>query len=826
VPWMFVASCWRARWRSLVVIAVMVGLTGGFGMAALAGARRSASSPERFHDASYSRDLWVTGADDDQGPIERLLDGPLVEDHLDLVWVFAEPDPKPRNEAFFFAPAGPAGGTGDAGRNSLGIDDGILLDGRRADPADPDELVVSEVMARQYGLAPGDTLRLNTLSPAQVTAFEQGVQPTSFDGPRLALRVVGVVRTGFDIAARPDEALDFVLSPAFLDRYGDAVGLGAPSHKVRLAEVPHALGRFTDAVERAYADADGASRPGLDVTAGERVQSDAIAVITAGLVVLALVVVVAGTVWIAAAISRQQRVLAGDLEVLRALGSTHTERLAVAIATVIPGPLAGIALAPLVAVSLSPLFPVGLARRFEPDPGVHADLLVLAAGALVLLAVVAAVAVSSGANVVDRPQRALRTPAAAGLDTGQARVPLLADRVGRWLGPAPASGVRFALAAPRSLSVPVRPALVGAITGVLGLVAVAVVGTNLDRFVETPARWGTTWDVAVEAGPLDREVVLDDGAIEAAAVGRFDEQVSVDGHRMLGSTLDPVKGDLGPTVIDGRAPRGDDEVAVGRATLDELDAAIGSRVDVASRSSRTSQRTTFRIVGVVLFPTIDYSFPLADGAAFTQAGGERLGLGDPAREDAGFERLLVRWAPGVDHDAALQHLTGEVTEAFEAAGVDSDSVLASAPAFPTAPPEVNGLRDVRLFPALAAAALVVLGVISTGHALSVTVRRRRAELGVLSALGFTPRQRRLVITTQATTVACVALAVGVPLGAVAGRLVWAAIAESMGVAEDVAFPLGLLAVGLPAVLLVLNLIGALPARAAARLRVAEALRSE
>jgi hypothetical protein len=83
-----------------------------------------------------------------------------------------------------------------------------------------------------------------------------------------------------------------------------------------------------------------------------------------------------------------------------------------------------------------------------------------------------------------------------------------------------------------------------------------------------------------------------------------------------------------------------------------------------------------------------------------------------------------------------------------------------------------------------------------------------------------------VITTQATTVACVALVVGVPLGAVAGRLVWSAIADSMGVADDVAFPVGLLLLGVPAVLLVLNAIGALPARAAARLAVAEALRSE
>jgi putative ABC transport system permease protein len=365
--------------------------------------------------------------------------------------------------------------------------------------------------------------------------------------------------------------------------------------------------------------------------------------------------------------------------------------------------------------------------------------------------------------------------------------------------------------------------LLGAMTGVLGLAGVAVVGANLDRLVDTPARWGTDWDVAVSlvdspppgTEPVDREMVIDDRDVAAAAMARFDEQVTIAGHDSLAVTFDQVKGDLGPTVIDGRAPRGDDEVAVGRETLDQLGVPLGARVEITSRSDAREQ---FHIVGVVLFPTVNVSFPLAKGAAFTQEGGDRLQLGDPDRDDAGFQRMLIRWAPGTGHGAALERLVS-------AAGgpPEGEEPLVDRP---VAPPEVNGLRDVKLFPAAAAAALVVLGVISTSHALIVTVRRRRAELGVLSALGFTPRQRWLVIASQATTVGCVALVIGVPLGAVAGRLAWTAIADSMGVAADVAFPLGLLAVGVPAVLVVLNLIGAVPARAAARLRAAEALRSE
>ena len=783
VPWLFVTNCWRAHRASLVMLALLVGLTGGVAMAAIAGARRSASSPSRFHDVARSRDVFV-GAEERPELLDEVLEGPLVEDHLDLVFVFAfagEDD-----GVSFFAPTDPGGAD---------VERGVLVDGRRPDPADPDEIAVSETTARQYDLEPGDTFDLITLTPEQAVAVFEGVEPTSADGPELAMRVTGVVRTEFDLAAGIAEPSGVVFSPAFLDRYGDTVGLGTTSHMVRLVETPDAVGRFTDQLEEVYA---GGQQPGLDVNQGAKLVVAAIDVITAALVALSLVVAVPGLAWAAVIAARQQRLSAGDLDVLRALGSTRSERQALAFGAVAPALVAGAVLAPAVAIALSPLFPVGLARRFDPDPGLHADVAVLVAGSLVLLLVLGVAAAVSGRRVVDR------APAAP----VPSRVPRLLDRVAGRLAPTPATGVRFALSTPRSVSTPVRPALLGACLGVVGLVAVAVGGSSLDRLVDTPARWGAPWDVAVDAEGLDRErEVLDNPDIGAAVVGRFDEQVIVEGHEALAVTVDPVKGELTQTVVHGREPRGDDEVAVGPETLDELGVPIGAAVDISSRSA-TSRR--FRIVGTVLYPTVDMSFPLAAGASFTLAGGDRLKLGDPARDDVGFERLLIRWAPDVDGQDALARL-GE-----RGANV----------ARPVSPPEVNGLRDVRLFPAVAAAGLVLLGVVSTSHALAVTVRRRRVELGVLSALGFTPRQRRLVIAVQATAIATVAVIVGVPLGIVAGRLVWSTIAGSMGVATDAALPVALLAAGAGAVVVILNLIGAVPARSAARLPVAATLRSE
>jgi len=82
------------------------------------------------------------------------------------------------------------------------------------------------------------------------------------------------------------------------------------------------------------------------------------------------------------------------------------------------------------------------------------------------------------------------------------------------------------------------------------------------------------------------------------------------------------------------------------------------------------------------------------------------------------------------------------------------------------------------------------------------------------------------VTWQATTFVVVAVAIGVPLGAAAGRLAWSAFADHLGAAaEPVTWPLAFLAI-LPAALVVSNIIAAVPAVIAGRMRPALALRTE
>ena len=464
---------------------------------------------------------------------------------------------------------------------------------------------------------------------------------------------------------------------------------------------------------------------------------------TVAVLALGLVVALAGGAWIATATIRQQRLLTPEMDVFRALGLTPSERAGLLVGAVAPGLIAGTVLAPVVAIALSPLFPVGLARRYEPDVGVHADVPVLLLGLLTVVLLLATITLVGAWRLVGRHDRPPRS-----------RPP----RLDRLIGASSAGagdGRAVRAAPPGTIAAPVRPAVAGASLAVIGIAAVAIVGASLDRFVDDPARWGTTWDLALitDDPSVDPTPLLDDPGLAAVAFGRFDEQVTIDDVETLAMTIEPSRGDIGFAVVEGRAPQAPDEVVVGRTTLDRLDADVGSSVQISSRSVAAAP---FRIVGVAVFPTLQFSSPLDDGAGFDARAGQALGLGDETRDDAGSPAVLVRFAPDADQTASLARFT--------------DAGLQVVP--PTAPPEVNGLDDVKWFPTIGASLLVVLGGIATSQAIAVTTRRRRREIGVLSVLGFTPGQRRGLVAAQATSIAVVALASASRWASPWARLVW------------------------------------------------------
>jgi len=96
----------------------------------------------------------------------------------------------------------------------------------------------------------------------------------------------------------------------------------------------------------------------------------------------------------------------------------------------------------------------------------------------------------------------------------------------------------------------------------------------------------------------------------------------------------------------------------------------------------------------------------------------------------------------------------------------------------------------------------------------------------MRSIGFTRRQSRIAIAWQATLIAAIGLLVGVPLGIATGRFVWRWLAHNLPIVYVP--PLAAIAAILivPAAILLANLLAAWPARSAARIRPAEALRTE
>ena len=212
------------------------------------------------------------------------------------------------------------------------------------------------------------------------------------------------------------------------------------------------------------------------------------------------------------------------------------------------------------------------------------------------------------------------------------------------------------------------------------------------------------------------------------------------------------------------------------------------------------------VVGVSVLPGGDHDFPggLGEGGVMTLDG--LRGLGDAPRHV-----YLARSAPGVDPE--------QLVEDYQAQG----------PGFygPRPGPAIDNLYEAStVIPALAMS-IAVLGFVALGHALVVTVRRRRHDIALLGSLGLRPRQLTAIVLVQAAVIGVLALVVGIPVGLVVAGPAWAAATRELGVADDLAGPQVTDMATLAMVVILITLaLAAWPAWSASRTRVATALRAE
>ena len=103
-----------------------------------------------------------------------------------------------------------------------------------------------------------------------------------------------------------------------------------------------------------------------------------------------------------------------DNPALAALGMTRGQLMAAGLIEVGAAAAAGAVAAAGVAVAASPLMPIGAARLAEPDPGVSADAIVLAAGGAAIVVLLVARSAWPAWRLASTGARGSGTPVASG----------------------------------------------------------------------------------------------------------------------------------------------------------------------------------------------------------------------------------------------------------------------------------------------------------------------------------------------------------------------------------------------------------------------------
>ena len=526
--------------------------------------------------------------------------------------------------------------------------------------------------------------------------------------------------------------------------------------------------------------------------------NDALDVQALALLLFAGVAGAAGLVAIATALTRALGTSGADAPVLSALGLTRKQRT-VALATVAwPAILGGVVVGLVAAAAASPLLPIGLAGRAEPDPGLAFDAVALPLGALALALVLAGLAAKAAWQ-------------ASRSTLGERRVTASQDPtvLSRWIsrtgiGAVGATGLRLAFErGSRTTPAPTRATLAAAVLAAAAVATVLVFGASLANLVAKPELSGFPWDAAASAGESVEDVsetvsaLVADPVVEAVTVAHLTDTVLAGQRTQLLATR-AAKGGNGLTVLAGRAPSAPDEVALGPATLERLHRRLADRLELATEDGGTRQ---YRIVGTAAFPITNYTdydngvWLLHEGLSGLQARGNAV--------------VLIRLFPGADD-------TGKRSE-LEQLGFDFENT--------GGPAKVANLAEVEDFPRALAAFLALLGLVTVGHALASSPRRRRRDFALLRTLGFLRRQVGATLAVQATAVTAVGLVVGLPVGIAAGRHVWVLVASGLSVLPRPLVPASVLFVALAAIV-VANLMALLPARRAAAIRPAEVLRAE
>lgn len=797
---MIVRSLLRRRWRSYLAIAVLVGIGTSVALAAGAGSRRTLSAYDRYMRWARVSDLSVDVGNYNPEIVAATARLPQVVDSATYVQINAGPiTPQGEFDENIFAAQ-----TGSLDGRYLSQDRAAVVEGRLPNPDRPDEVLVNEYYRRAYGARVGDVLRWAVAAKDDPVTEDSGFN----DGPtgRVDLRVVGIGLLPAEVAQDDiDQYPSVVFTPAFTRAHMDSVNWYWQGLRLRngAADVP-AVKRAISAIAQAYDGFAGfQDQATITATVARSVQP-----LAAALAVFAGLVAVAVIVLAAQAFSRQLSFDRNDEESLRSLGLGPVGRAAPA--AILAGAVAviGVVLGALGAVALSPLFPAGEVRQVDPERGVSFDVTAVLGGMAVILVLLVGAFIVIAARGVRRLSDA---------DT-RARPSRLAAGAG--LGAAASVGIRLALEPGRGrTAVPVRTNLVAVIAAVTIVVAAVAFGASLDRLLGRPALYGAPWSgvLAADGGyselPDVAFAALDRDPKVAGWAGLAFGSLDVNGRNLPVIGFKRGTGGVGPAVLEGRVPSRDGELMVAGGSAEALGLGIGDRVEVGVTGERAR---TFGVVGVGVLPAIGpvYSQHTSPGSGVLMTAEAWARFPDAVPATA----VSIRLASGLDREPELNRLAERLPKPDYLRTYDVS--LAQRPA------DVANARSVGTAPATLAAILAAAAVTSVALTVAVSARRRRGDLALLKAIGFTRRQISGAVAWQATITMAIAVVIGTVLGIVGGRWLWGVFANQLHVVSDPAVPVAALGIGAVALMAVANLLALPIGRAAGRTPAAVTLRTE
>ena len=770
----------RRRWVALTALVLLCAVGGTVAITALAAARRTSTAVERALDHSNVADISVDVAVADDSTLDEVRALPEVHEV----------------SAYQFVAVRPAASDLVAGIDVVGVlpldeaagrtmDVPQIREGRTPAPDRASEIALTPALARRLGVGVGDRLDVEAYGQDQVEAIfsEHSVEPA---GAVIAAEVVGIAEPLESIGDRGDDPIGvLMLSHAVWRAHGvdDAreaggaeIGIFRMLLRARLhggAEDGPAFLRgvfdiYGDLADTTFSEA----RPDVFDNVSHATRVEAIAVL-----LFSVTALLAAALGLGQALAREATLgLDEDETSLRAVGMRRRELVAAAAAPAVAVALIGGTAAVAGAWAGSAWIPGSAARAFDPD-GSRFDAAVVLPAALVLTAFLAVRAVGAAWSATRPAAWRMRVPSRP-LPMGP-RTPSLALGVG--------------------MATRARPALTASTLAVVGVVAAVVFSASLGRLSTTPRLHGDDWDLHVlfqtDGDALTRSerpaLLADERIEELSQYARF--ELALGDERVAGVALHQLEGVTGPAVVAGRLPVADDEIALDVGALGRPRPGIDDLVTVAG----SKEPSAMTVVGL-LTGTGSAEFVVTDGAA------DRLGA---VPGDQGF---FLRLAPDADRAEVESDLRERLVEVER----------------PEPHPRVANLASVDEFPYWVAALLALVGGATVGLLLHTGARRHRHDVAVLKALGFTRAQVRRAVGWQAAAMAIVAVLLGVPLGVWSGRFAWSAVSEAMRVVDSPATPAGSILAVTVGVVVVVQLLAAVPAQAASRTDTTATLRTE